>query len=409
MVESNLLKVVSPYNLFNHFEPLKPGLMKIVCDDNMPYAFEAFSTLGEVTLIPGRKITAADVRDAEILITRSTTRVNANLLEGSDVKFYGSGVIGVDHIDFDYLNRAGIIFATAPGCNAVSVGNYVVAALLWLGGRYGFELEGKTIGVIGVGNVGRQVCRFASALGMRVLANDPPRQRNPFDRNTKHFVSLDTVLSESDVITCHVPLNEEGVDRTVHLVRGAQQLARVRDGVVLINAARGAVVDNQALLAAIGNRVAHAVLDCWEGEPAFRKDVMDAVDLGTPHIAGHAYEGKVNGTAMTYRAACEFLCVDARYTLDLPEPPVPVVQTDASGKSDEDVLRELVLKVYDIKADSDRLRNAAIGTAAERKAAFDSQRSAYPMRRQFESTRVAVANAPEKLLAKVAGLGFQIA
>ena len=373
----------------------------------MPYALEAFSTIGDVTLVPGREISASDVKDAEVLITRSTTKINADLLEGSSVRFYGSGVIGVDHIDFDYLKSAGIEWTTAPGCNAVSVGNFVTAALLWLGGKHGFELEGRTIGVIGVGNVGKQVCRFCRAMGMRVLANDPPRQRHKTDLDAQEFVSLETILEESDFITCHVPLNKGGIDNTVHLI-GADQLASAKDGVVLINAARGPVVDNQALFDLVGSKVSHAVIDCWEGEPAYRGDVMAKVDLGTPHIAGHAYEGKVNGTAMTYRAACKFLDVEATYPFDLPEPPVHFIKTDAAGKSDEDILRELVLKVYDIQADSDRLRSATVKDTSVNKATFDNQRSSYPMRRQFDATRVEITNASDALLSKIKGLDFQL-
>jgi len=380
----------------------------------MPYAREAFSTLGEITLIPGREICAADVRDADLLITRSTTQINAALLTGSALRFYGSGVIGVDHIDAELLERMGITWSAAPGCNAVSVGNYVTAALLWLGGRHGFELAGRTIGVIGAGNVGRQVRRFCAALGMRVLVNDPPRQRNPADLEARDFVSLEQILGESDVISCHVPLSREGVDRTFHLL-GAAELARVREGVILINAARGEVVDTQALLEVIGQRVAHAVIDCWEGEPDYSPALMARADLGTPHIAGHAYEGKVNGTALVYRAACDFLGVEAVYPFTLPAPPVPFIRTAAAGggsgappplRSDEDVLRELVLKVYDIEGDSERLRAACCADGPARAAAFDRQRSAYPMRRQFESTQVEVEGASAALLAKIRGLGF---
>ncbi|MDA3926311.1 MAG: 4-phosphoerythronate dehydrogenase [Kiritimatiellae bacterium] len=381
--------------------------MKIVCDKNMPYAEEAFSTIGDVVLIPGRAISAADVKDADVLVTRSTTKINASLLTGSSLKFYGSGVIGVDHIDFDLLASMGIQWATAPGCNAVSVGNYVTAALLWLGGKFDFELASKTIGVIGVGNVGKQVCRFCSAMGMRVLANDPPRQRNIADFEARNFVSRDQILAEADFITCHVPLNKKGTDKTVHLL-GADELSRAKEGVVLINAARGPVVDNQALLDLLGGRISHAVIDCWEGEPVYRADLMEQIDLGTPHIAGHAYEGKVNGTAMVYRAACDFLGIEPSYNFDLPEPPVPHIRVDATAKAYEDVLRELVLKVYNIKADSDRLRLSCVVSDSERSSAFDAQRSAYPMRRQFEATRIEIKGADEQLLTKIRALDFSI-
>lgn len=379
--------------------------MKIVCDKNMPYAAEAFGTLGEVQLKDGRLITPADVRGAELLVTRSTTKVNAALLDGSAVRFYGSGVIGTDHIDLPYLESRGIVWTGAPGCNAESVANYITSALLWLGGRYGVELSGKTIGVIGVGNVGRRVCALARALGLRVLANDPPRQRNPADLDAQGFAPLEQVLAESDIITCHVPLTKSGPDATCHLL-GEAQFARMKSGVIFINAARGPVIVTDALLAALGPRVAHAVIDCWEGEPVYRPDLLARVDLATPHIAGHSYEGKVNGTAIVYRRACAFLGVEPACLFTLPTPPVPEWCADAAGRSDEDVLRELVLSVYDIEADSRRLKASCVADGAARAAAFDLQRGKYPMRREFASTRVTLAHASETLLARVRGLGF---
>jgi hypothetical protein len=233
------------------------GLMKIVCDKNMPYAAEAFRTLGEVVLKSGRGIAPEDVRDADALITRSPPRVDRGLLEGSSVRFYGSGVIGTDHIDIPYLESRDRLDC-APGCNAESVANYVTAALLWLGGRYGLTLEGKTLGVIGVGNVGRRVCRHARALGLRVLANDPPRQRRPDDAEACSFVDLDRVLSESDIVTCHVPLTKAGPDADVSsVVRGAfcADEARRRSH----QRREGARAETDALLAVLGTRVAHAV------------------------------------------------------------------------------------------------------------------------------------------------------
>ena len=379
--------------------------MKIVCDKNMPYAAESFGTLGQVTLKGGRQISPADVRDADALMTRSTTRVNRSLLEGSAVRFYGSGVIGTDHIDIPYLESRGIAWSAAPGCNAESVANYVTAALLWLVGRYGLTLEGKTIGVIGVGNVGRRVCTHARALGLRVLACDPPRQRNAADREAQGFAGLGQITAEADIITCHVPLTKEGPAATYHLLQAAE-FARMKPGVIFINAARGPVIATDALLAALGTRVAHAVIDCWEGEPAYRSDLLARADLATPHIAGHSFEGKVNGTAMVYRKACAFFGAEASYPFALPPPPVPLWQADAAGQRDEDALRRLVLSVYDIEADSQRLKASCVADAAARAAAFDAQRSDYPMRREFASTRVEIAHASATLLAKINGLGF---
>ena len=381
--------------------------MKIVCDKNMPYAPEAFSTLGDVLLKDGRHITPDDVRDAEALFTRSTTKVNAHLLDGSAVRFYGSGVIGTDHIDIPYLDARAIAWAAAPGCNAESVANYVTAALLWLGGKHGFTLAGKTLGVVGVGNVGQRVCRHAEGLGLRVLANDPPRQRDPDDAEAAHFVSLERLLAESDIVTCHVPLTRDGPDATFHLFDAAR-FALMKPGAVFINAARGAVADTDALLPALDTRIAHAVIDCWEGEPAYRPDLLARADLATPHIAGHSYEGKVNGTAIVYRKACAFFGHPAAYPFALPPPPVPLCRIDAAGRTDEDALREAVLRVYDIAADSERLKASCVADAAARAAAFDAQRSRYPMRREFASTRVEAANAAEALKKKFARLGFAL-
>ncbi|MDX9868917.1 MAG: 4-phosphoerythronate dehydrogenase [Kiritimatiellia bacterium] len=381
--------------------------MRIVCDNNMPFAAEAFGTLGEVVLREGRAIGPEDVREAGMLVTRSTTRVNAALLDQSAVRFYGSGVIGTDHIDIPYLNARRIVWTGAPGCNAESVANYVTAALLWLGGRFGFTLAGKTLGVIGVGHVGRRVCAHAAALGLRVLANDPPRQRDPADIGARAFVPLDRVLAESDLLTCHVPLTREGPDATWHLLDRAA-FARLKPGAILINAARGAVLDTDALLAVLETRVAQAVIDCWEGEPAYRPDLLARAALATPHIAGHSFEGKVNGTAIVYRRACTFLGVAPACAFALPEPPVPVWRGDAAGRPDEAVLGELVRSVYDIEADSCRLRESCVPDAAARAAAFDRQRGRYPMRREFASTRVTLRNGSETLHAAVRGLGFAV-
>jgi erythronate-4-phosphate dehydrogenase len=380
--------------------------VKILCDSNMPYAAEAFGTLGEVILREGRAITAADVCDADVLITRSTTRVTRALLAGSHLRFYGSAVIGTDHIDIPYLEQAGIPWSAAPGCNAESVSNYLTAALLYLGGRHGFPLEGKTLGVIGVGNVGRKVVAKAKALGLRVLACDPPRKRDASDTAARDFVALDELLAVADVVTCHVPLTREGADRTWHLLDRAA-FSRLRPGAIVVNAARGEVIDTDALLAVLGSRVAHAVIDTWEGEPNYRADLLARADIVSPHIAGHSHEGKVNGTLMVYEKACQVLGVAPSFRPQLPPPPLPEWSGDAAGRPDEDVLHDAVLAVYDIMADDRRLRASCGTDAAARASAFDRQRKEYPMRREFAATAVQLRNASAVLLQKFRDLGFQ--
>jgi len=370
----------------------------------MPYVREAFERLGDVVVRPGREICADDVRDAALLAIRSTTRVDRALLEGSSVRFVGTATIGTDHLDKHYMESQGIAWCYSPGCNANSVGEYVVAALLCLSQRHGFPVEGKTIGIIGVGNVGRRVVEKARALGMSVLQNDPPRERAEDD--TSEFVSLDTLLGEADVVTLHVPLTREGPDATFQMADAAFFDA-LKPGAVFINAARGAVVCTDALLAAMDRgQVSHAVIDTWEGEPAYRLDLLPRVDLATPHIAGHSFEGKIMGTVMVYREACRFLGRDDDWDPfpSLPSPPVSDVTLDAGGLSDEDILWRIVGLVYDIEGDDRRLREGAMPDSHARH--FDGLRSNYPMRREFRFTRVSVAGAQSALQGKIDALGF---
>jgi len=389
--------------------------MKIVCDNNMPFAREAFGTLGEVRVLDGRQITPADLRDADLLAVRSTCLVNRELLDGAAVRFVGTATIGFDHFDVPYLERRGIRWCCAPGCNANSVAEYVTAALLRLAVRHGFPLAGKTIGVVGVGNVGALVARQAEALGLRVLRNDPPRQRRECgapggESAPGPFVPLRAVLAEADVITLHAPLTRAGPDATWHMADGAF-FGRMKPGGVFLNTARGAVADTAALLAAVaGGRVAHAVVDTWEGEPVCRRDLLDRVALGTPHIAGHSFEGKALGTVMVYREACRFLGVAPAWSPDRcwPPPRVPAVAADAGGRPDEEVLDGIVRQVYDIEADDRRLRASRGGDARERAAAFDELRRTYPVRREFRFTRVTLRHASPQLLRTIERLGFLV-
>ncbi len=381
--------------------------MKIVCATNMPYALEAFSTLGDAVVLEGRTISPADVKEARILALRSTTKVNPALLEGSQVGFVGTATIGTDHLDIQYMEQAGIRWCFAPGCNANSVSEYITAALLVLADRGGYRLEGLTIGVVGVGNVGSRVVKKAEALGMRVLKNDPPLQRKTGDPS---FVPLSRIQAEADIVTFHVPLTKTGPDATFHMADDAF-FGGLRKPVVFLDAARGPVVDSPALVRAMeAGRVKQTVLDTWEGEPAFDRSLLDRVEIGTPHIAGHSFEGKVAGTMMVYEEACRWLGVAPSFSPESQLPPalVPELHVKAAGRADEDVLREIVKPVYDIEADDARMRAIDAAEAARGKT-FDRQRKDYPMRREFRYTRVTAAGASPALLAKLKGLGFQVA
>ena len=393
--------------------------MKILVDENIPFGREAFGRLGDVVTLHGRKMDAAAVRDADMLIIRSITKVGRELLDGSRVRFVGTCTIGTDHVDEACLRERGIAFASAPGCNANSVAEYIVCALLVLAKRGGCRLEGKTIGVVGIGNVGGRVVAKCEALGMKVLQNDPPLARLfPCE---KRFLPLEALM-ESDFISLHVPLTKTGADKTWHMADAAF-LERMKLGAVLFNTCRGAVLDSAAIPPRDFRLPQSLVLDVWEGEPAINAAILDRAALGTPHIAGYSYDGKVNGTTMVYQAACEFVQSrtgvppvpsspidrrDACPTLVMPPSPHARLTLDATGRDDEDVLREAALAVYDIEADDRRLRAIAGLPAGERGAYFDRLRKEYPQRREFQNSTITLRGGSVTIRQKLAGIGFKL-
>jgi len=315
-------------------------------------------------------------------------------------------VIGTDHLDIPYLERRGIRWCGAAGCNAESVAEYVTAALLCLAVRHSLTLAGKTMGVVGVGHVGRLVVEKARALGLRVLQNDPPRQRA---EGGHEFVSLDQVLAESDILTLHVPLTKTGSDATFRMA-DAGFFARLKPGCIYLNAARGGINVTDALLDAMDRGiVAHAVIDCWEGEPAYRADLLQRADLATPHIAGTRSKARSWELLMVYREACRFLGVQPVWSHEplMPPSPVPEVAAEAGGRPSEAVLHEIARQVYDIEADDRRLRDGAAADDKKRAAHFDRLRREYPMRREFRFTRAALRGASAGLGRTVAALGFK--
>jgi erythronate-4-phosphate dehydrogenase len=271
----------------------------VVADENIPFVRETFGHVGEVRTLNGRAINPDAVRDADILLVRSVTRVDRGLVTDSRVRFVGSTTIGTDHIDQGYLRDRGIIFAHAPGSNAISVVEYVLASLLWTAVRKGESLRGKTMGIVGIGNIGSRLAARLSAFGMRVLKNDPPlAAAAEAEGRTHDFVSLETVLAESDIVTLHVPLERKGPYATYHLVDDAA-LAWMKQDAWLINTCRGAVVDNLALRRTIeAGQLGATILDVWEGEPEPGPDLLRLTDVATPHIAGYSFDGKVLGTMM---------------------------------------------------------------------------------------------------------------
>lgn len=288
-------------------EPAKP--LRIVADENIAYASEFFSQLGELVLLAGRSISREDIVSADILLVRSVTQVNRELLDGTSVSFVGSCTIGTDHVDREWLAENGIHFAFAPGCNARAVIEYVLSALLALQ----VDFSTSSIGVVGCGNVGGRLLRALQSAGVKVAGCDPFLQGSGLP-----LVDFDYILA-CDVICLHTPLTRSGEHPTFHLF-DETVINRIKPGAVLLNAGRGAVVDNQALLQRLQTRSdLRVVFDVWENEPAISAALLRQVAIGTPHIAGYSAEGKLRGTEMIYESLCDFLGyekVAAPVTLD---------------------------------------------------------------------------------------------
>ncbi|MCD6392159.1 MAG: 4-phosphoerythronate dehydrogenase, partial [Planctomycetes bacterium] len=270
--------------------------MKIVADANIPFVKECFSSIGDVAVVPGREIGRDITADADVLVVRSITKVDEALLSGGSVKFAATATIGTEHVDRQYLADAGIGFASAPGCNANSVAEYIIAALLAMGKKHRFTLEGKSIGIVGVGNVGSRVEAKTRALDMKPVLNDPPLARQAPD---KKYVPLNELMA-CDFITMHTPLTFEGVDKTFHLADEGF-FGALKEGAFFINTSRGGVADTAAIKNALASgRLAGAVLDVWENEPNIDADLILKAELSTPHIAGYSFDGKVAGLMMIY-------------------------------------------------------------------------------------------------------------
>ena len=378
--------------------------MNIVADPIIPFVKQAFEAFGNVECVSGRTITRECLRDVKILVIRSTSHVGAELLEGTAVRFVANASAGEDHLDLDYLQAKGIGVASASGSNANSVAEYVVSSLLALGPSF---YKGRTLGVIGVGHVGSRVVTKARALGMEVLENDPPIQRTTGWTN---FIDLPTLLAESDVVSCHVPLAETGPDPTYHLLN-ATNLSLMPSHGIVINTARGAVVDNAALLEVLEKkRLAGAVLDVFEGEPDIRRDLLRAVTFATPHIAGHSIDGKIEGTRMAYEAVRQFIGSGPEWNSDDCAPRAENVSIAISPDIDaHEAVAHAVHTVYDVRNDDCNFRTTWGTDDEERRAAFDRLRTDYPARREFHAANVALPSTQDAIRPILDGLGFHVA
>ena len=333
--------------------------MKIVVDRNIPFIEKPLSSLGQVVMLPGSEITSETMADTDILITRTRTQCDASLLDGSPCRFIGTATIGTDHIDLPYCASRGITVANAPGCNAPAVGQWVLAAIRTHIGPTA-SLSDITLGVIGAGNVGSILIRWAEGLGMRVLVNDPPLQASSPDRYT--YSSLADVAEKCDVISIHTPLTRTGSHPTYHLIDHSF-ISSLRRAPLLLNAARGPVTDTRALIDGLDRGLIGAVgIDCWEGEPDIDPTLLSQALIATPHIAGYSRQGKIRATQMVLDSLSAYLNLGAPLQADAPAiSPVP-------GTVSEDMIS------YDILADTETLRTSPT--------LFESLRNNYHLREE---------------------------
>lgn len=377
--------------------------MKIVVDENIEFGVKAFSELGYVAAVNGRMISNEMLKDADALIIRSITNVDENLLSGTDVKFVGTATIGTDHINQEYLAAENIKFADAKGCNANAVKEYVLTALISAVLKNEIQLNGKTIGVIGVGNIGSIVSAAAEKLGMIVVKNDPPHKRAT---GSDEFKSLDEALA-CDVVTFHVPLNLEGIDKTFHLLN-ASNIDKIKNCKILINSSRGPVIDNGVLAKLLAaKQKPFAILDVWEDEPNSNDELLQLVDIASPHVAGYTLEGKVNGTKLIYDQFCKHLNIEPIWKPQLPKVENSIIEVNVD-ESIEKVLNNIFTKIYQIENDTKQLKASLNLAPKERGKYFDELRKNYKLRREFANFNIKLNPFDETIADTLRSLNFRI-
>jgi len=374
-------------------------MIRIIADNKIPYLKGVLEPWAEVSYLPGSQINKDTAKNADALLVRTRTKCNPDLLSGTAVKFIGTATIGFDHIDTHWCDENNVCWTNAPGCNSSSVMQYIASALMNISSESGLSLSRLTIGIIGAGNVGSKVQKLAQSLGLRVLLNDPPRQRK---EQNSIFVDLPELLGKSDIITLHVPLNMGGEDNTFHLF-DRDAFRRVKKGSWLINSSRGEVVDTDAIKEALaGEILSGAVLDVWEKEPEIDIPLMHMAFLATPHIAGYSADGKANGTSMVVNELCKFFGIPLIdwFPASVPEPEEPLLLLECHGKTPEEIARRAVLHTYNIMEDDVRLRFDP--------SRFEKERENYPLRREFPSYSIDLRGGTEKTRTLISSLGFKL-
>lgn len=366
--------------------------MKIIADKNIPYLRGIAEHYGDVTYLSGSDFTKDSIKDADTLIVRTITHFDKEILEGSHVKLICSATIGYDHIDTHYCEQNGIIWRNAPGCNSGSVQQYIVSSLIVIAQKKNFDLKDKTIGIIGVGNVGRKVALACELLGMKVLLNDPPRQEK---EGSSNFVDLDTIKKEADIITFHTPLIKEGKHKTLYLANSSF-FEELKKTPIIINSARGSIIETTAIKHALkNNQISGAIIDCWEKEPTIDIDYMKMVDIATPHIAGYSADGKANATRMSLETIATFwkLPKDSINSIIIPNIADNIIDFNACNE-----VEDVFIKTYNPLLDQKQL------LLEPNK--FTELRGNYPLRR--ESFAYSVKNVPKNQIALLNSFKFKL-
>ena len=371
--------------------------IRIVTDDKIPFLKGILEPYAEAAYFPGAEINQNILKNADALITRTRTKVTKALLEGTKVKFVATATIGFDHIDTSWLAENNVQWTNAPGCNSSSVMQYIAATLVFLARKKGFSFRKKTLGIVGVGNVGSKVAKMAELLGFKVLQNDPPRKRK---EGKSTFVSLEEIKEKADIITFHVPLNKGGEDKTLGMAN-QDFFHSLKNSPIVINSSRGPIVDEEALKAAIrSGKVSGAVLDVWNNEPHIDPELVAMLDIVTPHIAGYSMDGKANGTAMSVNSIANFFDFPLKNWSpeNLPEPANPVIQINDTHLSEQEILETAIHHTYPIEKDDTDLRINLQD--------FEKLRGNYPVRREFPAYQVKLKSENENIYKKFIKLGF---
>jgi len=366
--------------------------MIIVADQNIPLLEQTFGRHARLKLLPGRAIGTADLVDARALLTRSVTLAGPALLEGSGVGFVGSATIGIDHLDTAWLESRGIAWAHAPGCNANAAAEYSLAMVLLACERAGRPLAGLRAGIVGRGNVGSRHLRLLQALGAECVACDPPLA----EQGETGLVPLERAL-ECDLVCLHVPLTRTGPHPTWRMIDG-KALSRMPDGALLLNTARGDVVDGDALLNELRRGRIGAALDVWPGEPEPDTELLERCLVATPHVAGYSVQGRQAGTLMIYDAFRNWRGLEPE-AATFEEPAAKPIRLKGGG----DPVTAAVLKASGVMAD-DRAMRKIVPSSADRSALFDRLRREYPPRNEFRYWSVSGVAPAERNLLRAIGL-----